>query len=99
VGGAYARILEGGLLVVSRGHEGRLVKRGWNGDIGGSRESQTIYRTGQGQKKVPGPKKLIFDFSKGFLYRAMIKFEADPVVGYRQREAGSDGESALSPSI
>jgi hypothetical protein len=47
---------------------------------------------GQGQKKVPGPQKLIFDFSKGFLYRAMIKFEADPVVGYKQREARSDGE-------
>jgi hypothetical protein len=34
-----------------------------------------------GTKKGSGPKKLIFDFSKGFLYRAMIKFEADPVVG------------------
>jgi hypothetical protein len=40
-----------------------------------------IAERGQGQKKVPGPKKLIFDFSNGFLYRAMIKFEADPVVG------------------
>jgi hypothetical protein len=48
-----------------------------------------------GTKKVPGPKKLIFDFSKGFLHRAMIKFEADPVVGYKQREARSDGESTL----
>ena len=42
VGGAYARVLEGGLLVIGRGHEGRMVRRGWNGDIGGSRESQTI---------------------------------------------------------
>ena len=35
------------------------------------------------KKKGSGPKKLIFGFSKGFLYRAMIKFQADPVVGYR----------------
>jgi hypothetical protein len=28
----------------------------------------------------------------------MIKFEADPVVGYKQREARSDGEKILSPS-
>jgi hypothetical protein len=36
-----------------------------------------------GTKKGTGPKKLIFDFSKGILYRAMIKFEADPVLGYK----------------
>ncbi len=28
MGGAYARVLEGGLLVVGRRHDGRLVKRG-----------------------------------------------------------------------
>ena len=36
-----------------------------------------------GTKKGTGPKKLIFDFSKGILHRAMIKFEADPVLGYK----------------
>ena len=28
MGGAYARVLEGGLLVVGRRHDGRVVKRG-----------------------------------------------------------------------
>ncbi len=48
-------------------------------------------------KKVPGPKKLIFDFSKGFLDRAMIKFEADPVVGRAKGSARGWGND--TPSI
>ena len=49
---------------------------------GGRRERDHIADR-PGTKKGTGPKKLIFDFSKGILHRAMIKFEADPVLGYK----------------
>jgi hypothetical protein len=42
LGGAYARVLEGGLLVVGRRHEGRLARGDRMETFGGSRESQTI---------------------------------------------------------
>lgn len=42
LGGAYAGVLEGGLLVVGRGHEGRRARGDRMETFGGSRESQTI---------------------------------------------------------
>jgi hypothetical protein len=80
LGGAYARVLEGGLLVVGRRHEGDSKGVKWR--HGGMRERDHIADR-PGTKKGTGPKKLIFDFSKGILHRAMIKFEADPVLGYK----------------
>src|SRR6266404_5160286 len=49
---------------------------------GGRREVNHIADR-PGTKKGTGPKKLIFDFSKGILHRVMIKFEVDPVLGYK----------------
>jgi hypothetical protein len=42
LGGAYAGVLEGGLLVVGRGHEGRRARGDRMETSCGSRESQTI---------------------------------------------------------
>jgi hypothetical protein len=78
--GAYARVLEGRLLVVGWRHVG---ERGTSKMEAWWEERARPYSRLARDKKGTGPKKLIFDFSKGILHRAMIKFEADPVLGYK----------------
>lgn len=70
-GGSKAMPEEKGLWNGGRGREGE-ARTWWH------EEGETIIADRPGTKKGSGPKKLIFDFSKGFLYRAMIKFAADP---------------------
>jgi hypothetical protein len=56
---------------------------------GGTKRARPIIADRPGTKKGSGPKKLIFDFSKRFLYRAMIKFAADPVFAGQRAAKGA----------
>ena len=87
LGGAYARVLEGGLLVVGRGHEGRQAR----GD-----RMETLVAVGRGgpyngqardKKRFRALRSLYLTFQKGFCIERMIKFEADPVVGQAKGSA------------